>query len=334
MSYSGQLFYDRYKNLVAEKKLFVRASGQQRVVESAEEWIGGLLKAQNVDKGQEDEPAEKYPIVVISEDEGMNNTLNHGLCRSFETEHVGIMDKATIGWLESFMPTVRKRINNLLKGANMTDLETLYLMDLCPFETVADPSGQLSNFCKLFTESEWKAYDYLQTIGKYYGYGDGNPLGPTQGVGFVNELIARLSNSAVQDSTTSNSTLDSDPTTFPIGVDHALFADFSHDNDMVGIFSALNLFADTESMSNATLRSPGQMQGFAASWVVPFAARAFVEKLWCGEEAEEKVRIILNDRVMPLHGCKNDQFRMCDLDSFLDSLDFAQHGGHWDRCFA
>ena len=333
MSFSGQLFYSRYKNLIEKKQPFVRASGQQRVIESAEEWVKGLLKVQNAERGVKEEPIEQYPIVVISENEGMNNTLNHGLCRDFEEDHAEIIEKATASWLESFIPIIQRRINENLKGANVSDLETLYLMDLCPFETVANPEGQLSDFCKLYTEDDWKAYDYLQSIGKYYGYGDGNSLGPTQGVGFVNELIARLSNSAVQDSTSSNSTLDSNPNTFPIGEDYALFADFSHDNDMVGVFSALNLFANTEPMSNSTIRSPQQMKGFAASWAVPFAARAFIEKLQCGQKAEEKVRIILNDRVMPLHGCENDNFRMCKLEDFLGSLDFARDGGRWDRCF-
>ena len=334
MSYSGQQFYSRYKSLVQKRGPFVRASGQQRVIESAEEWLGGLFMALSAENGDKSDQAGQYPIVIISEDEGMNNTLNHGLCTEFEESHARVGDEAMAGWLDTFIPSVRRRVNEYLKGANTSNLETLYLMDLCPFETVANSDGRLSDFCKLFTEDEWKAYDYLQSIGKYYGYGDGNALGPTQGVGFVNELVARLSRSTVHDNTTSNSTLDGNPKTFPYGREYALFADFSHDNDMIGIFSALNLFVDTEPMSNTTLLSPEQMQGFAASWAVPFAARLYIEKLRCGQDGEEKVRMILNDRVMPLHGCVNDQFRMCGLEDLLNSLDFARSGGRWDECFA
>ena len=334
MIYSGQQFHSRYKSLIQRRKPFVRASGQQRVIESAEEWIGGLLMAQGAGNSGKSDRIDQYPMTIISEDEGMNNTLNHGLCTEFEASHARVGDEAMVGWIDIFIPPVRRRVNEHLKGANISNLETLYLMDLCPFETVASPDGRISDFCKLFTEDEWKAYDYLQSIGKYYGYGDGSALGPTQGVGFVNELVARLSSSTVHDNTTSNSTLDGNPKAFPVGREYALFADFSHDNDMIGVFSALNLFADTKPMSNATLRSPEQMQGFAASWAVPFAARLYLEKLQCERDEEERVRIILNDRVMPLHGCANDQFRMCGLEDFLDSLDFARSGGRWDECFA
>jgi hypothetical protein len=67
----------------------------------------------------------------------------------------------------------------------------------------------------------------MQTLNKYYGYSHGNPLGPTQGVGFTNELIARLTSQPVNDHTTTNTTLDTSNTTFPLN--RKLYADFSHD---------------------------------------------------------------------------------------------------------
>ena len=70
-------------------------------------------------------------------------------------------------------------------------------------------------------------------------YSFGNALGPTQGVGFTNELIARLTNSPVVDGTSSNHTLDSRNATFPLSESPSLYADFSHDNDMTAIFSAM-----------------------------------------------------------------------------------------------
>ena len=88
-------------------------------------------------------------------------------------------------------------------------------MDICPFENVATPNGAISPFCSLFTDDEWVSYEFLQDLDKYFGDGLGNGLGPTQGVGWVNELLARLTNKAVVDHTSTNTTLDSLNSTFP-----------------------------------------------------------------------------------------------------------------------
>lgn len=169
-------------------------------------------------------------------------------------------------------------------------------------------------------------------MNKYYGYSHGNPLGPTQGVGYVNELIARLTQSPVQDHTSTNSTLDLNPTTFPL--DHKLYADFSHDNDMTAIFSTLGLYNTTAALPNTTMVEAEQAGGYSAAWTVPFAARAYFEKLQCRGSEEEHVRVIVNDRVQPLEQCGGDQYGRCKLSNFVGSLGFARSGGHWDQCFA
>ena len=160
----------------------------------------------------------------------MNNTLSHDVCDAFEAGPASSVGKSAQNiWISKFLPKITARLNNDLNGASLTSSETIYIMDLCPFETVASPSGALSPFCNLFTEKEWKEYDYYQSLGKYYGYGNGNPLGPTQGVGFANELIARMTGKKVEDRTNVNHTLDDNPETFPVGEEFKLFADFSHD---------------------------------------------------------------------------------------------------------
>jgi hypothetical protein len=205
-------------------------------------------------------------------------------------------------------------------------------MDMCPFDTLASSTAKVSPFCRLFTEEEWHQYDYYQSLGKYYGYGNGNPLGPTLGVGFVNELIARLTERPVNDRTNTNRTLDSDPITFPL--DRKVYADFSHDNDMSAIFAALGLYNKTEPLSNTTLQGTDVTNGFSAAWTVPFAARMYVEKLSCEGEEEEFVRITVNDRVMPMEFCHADKFGRCRLSDFVESQSFSRGGGHWDKCFA
>lgn len=240
--------------------------------------------------------------------------------------------KAQQIFLSTFLPSITARLNmDLGPTANLTAMDTINLMDLCPFTTVASPIGSISPFCNLFREDEWHHYDYYQTLGKYYGYGPGNPLGPTQGVGFVNELIARMTGQKVDDHTTVNHTLDDSNDTFPLG--ESLYVDVSHDNDMTSILSALWLYNSTAPLSNTSTERPEETQRYSAAWTVPFAARAYVEKSQCGDGKEEFVRIIVNGRVLPLEACGGDALGRCTLTKFVQSLNFAVEGGKWDQCF-
>ncbi|PIB01843.1 3-phytase A [Cercospora beticola] len=330
---SGAKFYQRYKHLASHLTPFFRSASEDRVVESALNFTQGFHRAKVADflSGYRD-GAYPYPLVVISEDEGSNNTLNHGLCTQFEDGPVSsIADNAQKTWADVFVPPIQKRINKDLGGTSLGVSDTIYLMDLCPFSTVASPNGTISPFCDFFTVKEWHQYNYYETLNKYYGYSYGNPLGPTQGVGFANELIARLTNSAVQDDTSTNHTLDDDPATFPL--QRQLYADFSHDNDMTAIFSALGLYTANDPLSNTTVTEASQADGYSASYTVPFAARAYFEKLQCAGLKEEQVRVIVNDRVLPMKQCGGDRLGRCSLSKFVDSLSFARSGGHWDQCF-
>lgn len=332
---SGIKYYERYQALAKDITPFVRSSGQDRVVESAMNWTQGFHDARIKDKRSKSEKDDyPYPIVVISEDTGSNNTLDHGLCNEFESGFDStIGDSAQATWVSIFTPSITDRLNENLPGANITNAETINMMDLCPFNTVADLHGFISPFCALFTEDEWHAYDYYQSLGKYYGSSWGNPLGATQGVGFTNELIARLTNTPVDDHTSTNSTLDDSRQTFPIGGKTVLYADFSHDNDMTGIFSAMGLYNETAPLLNTTVESVESTNGYSAAWTVPFAARAYFEKMSCVGTSEEFVRIVVNDRVLSLKTCGGDYLGRCTLSNFVDSLSFAREGGDWDKCF-
>jgi hypothetical protein len=313
---SGRKFYDRYQALTRHLTPFVRSSGQNRVVESALNWTKGFHDARKDDIPSNLDPTYPYPVVVISEDTGSNNTLNHGLCTSFEDGFDStIADSAQETWASIFTPEITARLNKNLPGAILTMVQTIYMMDLCPFNTVADELGTISEFCGLFTQDEWKSYDYYQSLGKYYGHSWGNPLGATQGVGFTNH------------------TLDDSPLTFPISKNVSLYADFSHDNDLTGIFSALGLYNETRPLLNTTKESIQHTNGYSAAWTVPFSARAYFEKMACVGQKEELVRVIVNDRVVPLESCSADELGRCGLSAFVDSLSFARAGGDWDQCF-
>lgn len=330
---SGTKFYQRYEQLANILTPFVRSSSEARVVESAQNFTQGFHNARQADRFHfGGDPTYPYAIEVISEDDGQNNTLNHDLCTSFENgPDSTIASSAQKTWAGVFVPPIQKRLNSDLQGANLTSTEVIYVMDLCSFNTVASPNGTISPFCGLFTEQEWHQYNYYETLNKYYGYSYGNPLGPTQGVGYTNELIARLTNKQVHDETSTNHTLDDNPATFPLG--RVLYADFSHDNDMTAIFSAMGLYNGTAPLSKTTITEASAANGYSAAWTVPFAARAYFEKMVCPGKPEELVRVIINDRVLPLTQCGGDNLGRCLLSKFVDSLSFAMSDGKWDQCF-
>jgi Histidine phosphatase superfamily (branch 2) len=343
---SGEAFYKRYRSLTNATAPFVRASGQNRVVVSAQNFTQGMHKAALADNAPS---AESYPLSILTIPEGTssNNTLSAELCDAAQYEpYVSQGRRAQEKWAKIFAKPIVSRLNSDMPGAELTTSDAITLMDLCPFTTVAKPSGSLTPFCSLFTKKEWRDYDYYQTLGKYYSHGPGHPLGATQGVGFANELIARLTGQPVSDHTSVNHTLDSSPSTFPIGPSQKLFADFSHDNDMVAIYSGLGLYNTTMPLDKTRRTPPSAANGFAASWTVPFAGRLYVEKMRCRaqshdvptveegpEDGDELVRVLVNDRVVPLQRCDADALGRCRLEAFVESLGFAKKGGRWEECF-
>jgi hypothetical protein len=152
-------------------------------------------------------------------------------------------------WRTVFGPRIAKRLNKWAPGADLDESHIWHLMSICPIETqlLQKPSP----FCGIFTKDEWLNFEYYGDLEKFYDTGFdnpftneyhadadsdsryGEPLGPVQGVGYVNELIARLTNSPVQDRTQVNHTLDSNPATFPLG--RAFYADFTHEQLWVPI---------------------------------------------------------------------------------------------------
>ncbi|EFQ36815.1 histidine acid phosphatase, partial [Colletotrichum graminicola M1.001] len=327
---SGMSFYRRYEALAAKNDPFIRAAGQDRVIESGEKWAQGFYHSK---KGNGHEPMNesqiKKLIHIIPQTEGFNNTLSKGGCPAFDKDYATLGKQAQAPWLKKFTQPIATRLNKMLPGAHLTDNDIVHLMQLCPVNTVVD--GIHSQFCNLFTLEEWKDYDYYDTLARYYSFHAGNPLGPTQGVGYTNELIARLTRQPVVDHTSTNSTLTGDPNEFPL--DRNLYADFSHDSNMVSVYGALGLYNELHSLSKTRRMSTAETGGFTASWMVPFAGRMYVEKMKCDGTDEEMVRVLVNDRVVPLSGCGADKLGRCKLGRFVESLGFARRGGLWHECF-
>ncbi|EMD40276.1 hypothetical protein CERSUDRAFT_79948 [Gelatoporia subvermispora B] len=319
---AGQEAFARYGHLVSGDHLpFVRASSSERVVLSATNWTAGFAAAS---KG------EFAPVLSVILPESGNDTLDDNMCPA-----AGSSDPQTNAWLAVFAPRITEQLNAGAPGANVSDTDTFNLISLCPFETVAH--GVRSQFCGLFESMDaFPGFEYSGDLNKYYGTGYGQPLGRVQGVGYVNELLARLTGTPVHDHTQTNQTLDASPATFPL--DRSLYADFSHDNQMAAIYAALGLFPEPVPLDPT---KPDPARAWWASRLVPFSARMVVEKLECvpGEDEAgrvgEHVRILVNDALQPLEFCGASADGLCALDAFVESQAYARSdgGGDWEKCF-
>ncbi|KAI6540154.1 hypothetical protein MCOR10_001021 [Pyricularia oryzae] len=315
---AGIHFYRRYHSLARSNQPFIRYDGQQRVVESGQKWAHGFHLAYLADESRVEPDTFPYKMVEIPHGKAFNNTLSNKRCANFDKSYAKALRQATG---RKLMRGIRRRLNKNLRGANLSTKEAHLLMELCPMETAANfgKTGALSPFCSLFRRKDWKAFDHYSTVVKWFASGDGNPLGPTLGVGWVNELIARLLQRPVEDHTSTNSTLATNPATFPLT--SKLYADFTHVNDLLGIYSALGLFKTKTTLSNTKMTTipvnriaaVQKLTGYSASRVASLGARMYVEKMTCEGEQGELVRILINDRVMRLPNCGADKEGRCKL---------------------
>ncbi|KAG6329439.1 hypothetical protein ID866_9649 [Astraeus odoratus] len=311
---SGVEHFTRYRHLFSSSQLpFVRSSGSDRVIKTAKIWNEAIAQASN---------GMYRPVtsVILSEADGANNTLDDGSCP--RAQRLKERQKA---WRNIFAPPIVERLNIAAPGADLKEKDIVELMPLCAFETLFH--GTTSPFCDMFTLEDFLAYEYYEDLARYYGTGPGNPLGPIQGVGYVNELIARLTSQPVRDRTQTNHTLDSSPETFPL--DRTFYADFSHDNQLIAIYSALGLFQEDGEPRLEEHRR------WRVSRMTPFSARMIVEKLACGGGRKEYVRVLVNDAVQPLDFCGAGDDGMCTLEDFVESQTYARGDGNgdWEACF-
>lgn len=158
-------------------------------------------------------------------------------------------------------------------------------------------------------------------------------------MGYVNELLARLTGNPVNDHTQTNHTLDSSPETFPL--DRTFYADFTHENVILAVLSAMGFFKQHHKLDPS---SPNSHRTWVASHMVPFSARMVVEKLECAPSPKMPVpvpkgtfvRVFLNDKILPMEICDEvPGSGLCSLQSFVKSQSYARHDGKGDfeKCY-
>lgn len=70
---------------------------------------------------------------------------------------------------------------------------------------------------------------YASDVDFWYSEGPGNPATAAQGIGYVQEFLARLTQTPITvHNSSTNSTLDNNPLTFPL--DQPIYVDATHDS--------------------------------------------------------------------------------------------------------
>ena len=306
---SGVKHYYQYAKLLenlTDHKPVIRTTSQSRMLDSARYWTLGFFGW--------DAPS-KVNLEVLTETQGQNNTLApYEYCTNADNSSFYLGDQMSTEWQKVYLKDAIQRLQGDLKGIELDETMVYGMMSICAYETVV---MGFSNFCSLFTKEEFENYEYdidLQFMGDY---GFMNPTGRAQGIGWVVELLDRMNMTKFDGPATGqNTTLDENEMYFP--VDQMLYADFTHDDVITSVLTALNYTQFSEFLPTT---QPNPNRRYRSSRVTPFAARLVFEVLDCNSTDLQGsyVRTKINDAVIPMNqdqGCEARPDGLCKFNDF------------------
>ncbi|KAF2808206.1 phosphoglycerate mutase-like protein [Mytilinidion resinicola] len=317
---SGTLHYYQYGHIYPNngRKIVARTTTEKRMLESAEYFLAGFFGLAWPSKAR---------LEVIIEEPGYNNTLMGDYdCPNVD---LGVSRGGYNAWIATYLEDATKRFQGMVSGGLAWSVKDTYAaQQLCAFETVA---LGYSRWCSLFTLEEWQGFEYSIDIKFSGGYGFQSPTGRANEIGYVQEVLARMTHHTITSPTDNmNVTLDNNTVTFP--VDQALNFDFSHDTNILGIMTAFGL-----TQFNKTLPSTHIVEReLIVSHVTPFAARLDIEiiktpqpvnadrsakEVYLPGPPTSYVHFVLNQRTVPLglslQECGQRDDGWCEMETFL-----------------
>ncbi|EED80594.1 predicted protein [Postia placenta Mad-698-R] len=283
-----------------------RTTSESRMVQSALNWAAGFFGVEHYESS--------YHQLIIIEDEGYNNTLAPITC-------IGPADNWYFSnWTQIYLKNTVKRLQQHLDGVELNTDIVFAMQELCAYETVAIGYSQ---FCDLFTEEEWKGFEYTVDLDFWYEVGPGSPIGSAWGIGYVQELVARLTQTPLTVfDTTTNGTLDGNNVTFPL--DQPIYMDATHDSIFASIAIAMNFTTMAASGPLPVDHMPLDYQ------IAPFAAHMEGQVMTCptsnstSASRDKYIRFVLNDGVVPLTGIAHcatpNKDGLCLFDNFVAGM--------------
>lgn len=361
----GQVAYNAsFPNGTARPKPLLRTTSQSRIYDSEINWSLGFFgpsfeKEPNPGLVNASTP---FDLVIIPEGGTENNTLaSYDSCFNDDDAVIGYLgDDDLFTYIPKYLKNATARIQQYApSGFTFTTNDTYAMQSICAYEM--GYLGQ-SDFCLLFTETEWQSFENTLDMQYYYDYSFGNPTGRAQGIGYVQELIARLEHEFIPSSNSSvNSTYDDNAAEFPLG--QAFYADFSHDDIIISVLTALSLDYFRVPPSLTEVPPTNVNRTFILSHLTPFGGRLITEVIGCasGDPApvadhrtqyyptqygydpanatHKFIRMRLNNGILPLEAirggaCKGRSDGMCAMENFLQSQVDAYALSNYDyACF-
>ncbi|KAK3678509.1 hypothetical protein LTR78_001806 [Recurvomyces mirabilis] len=363
----GQTQYNAsYPNGTARPKPVLRTTGQPRIENSQISWALGFF-------GPSFYPTPDptlasftntslFDVVIIPEGGTENNTLaSYDSCfeDDLQSSDLGDLD-LLFQYVPLYITPATARLNAYVPaGFKFNNNDTYAMQSICAYEN--GYIGQ-SDFCSLFTEAEWQGFEQTLDIEYYYDYSFGSPTGRAQGLGYQQELLARLTNQYITSSNSSvNSSLTNNPAQFPLG--RPFYADFTHDDIIVSVLTSMSVDYFREHPS-LTQFPPDPERHFILSHMTPFGGRLITEVIGCNSpnpiaehthatqyypseygydpaNATNKfVRMRLNNGIVPLDTirtgeCLGRTDGLCALPKFLASQFQAEKLANYQfACFA
>ncbi|TFK45691.1 phosphoglycerate mutase-like protein [Heliocybe sulcata] len=261
----------------------------------------------------------QYQESITIEAEGFNNTLApYKTCPNARLPSKS--DRAlpyVSEWASIYLASALARLQPQIPGYELTIEDVYTLQQMCAYETVAIG---YSAFCELFTQEEWEGFSYAMDLYFWYDSAFGSPVAKVQGVGYLQELVARLTHTpiALHNSST-NATLADDPVTFPLN--QSLYVDATHEVVVLNVITALNLTTLARDGPLPATHIPPN-RSFVVSQLAPFATNVQFQLLSCASSPDPQIRVIINDGVVPLtgiRGCPSQKDGMCPVDVFVDA---------------
>lgn len=333
---SGILHAYNYGGLYnPNSKIIVRTTTQDRMLKSAEYFLAGFFGL---------EWPRNATIEVIIEEAKFNNSLAGYLnCPSGARQNLG--EDARKIWASNYLQNATARIQAMIEGYHWTIQDTYAAQNLCPYETVA---YGFSRFCELFNYEEWTGFGYSIDLLFAGLAGFQSPTGRAVGIGYQQEVIARLKNHTLGYSGSQiNVTLDNNTETFPLN--QTLYFDFSHDTNIMAILTAFGLRQFAQLLQPTTY--PGEHNLTVAN-MTPFGARLDIEIIktpkplnpdrsgfLAGGGETKYVHFVLNQRTLPLGWSlpECDVSRVdgwCELGAFLSAQEKMPGLARFDHaCF-
>lgn len=273
----------------------------------------------------------QYQQLISIEAESFNNTLapTKACPNSRDGTKAGRGLWYLTRWTDIYLLEAQERLQKQINGFELEIMDVFAMQQTCAYETVA---LGYSKFCELFTEDDWEGFDYALDVYYWYDSAFGSPLAHALGIGWIQELVARLTHTpiAVHNSST-NSTLDDNPITFPL--DQSLYVDATHDTVLLNVITTLNLTRFSE-QGPLPYTHIVKDRKFRSSELASFAANIQLQLLECQSLLGSQIRIIINDGVVPLtgiRGCPEHKDGICPLDAFVEAMKEIVKGTNWLR---